>query len=216
MIKMSRKEKKELAASELLLIVAAVIGLVAVFWLGWVRPSNKPRPTVDSFESCVQAGYPVQQSYPEVCVTPDGGHYKNSDQLTTTTPIARYLDIKEWDTRVSLNSTTQDAYYKYNADKTIFVSTRNLDAAVEKVEGCRSGLHGLTFGRAMPGDQRDEGGTWTKDDLAAESKPVNNYYIYEKPMVETLCVATDHEQEQATVKDIQSAIRTTFKSPLAE
>lgn len=40
-------------------------------------PSPRPAPPppadgIDSFEDCVRAGYPVAESYPEQCFTPDG------------------------------------------------------------------------------------------------------------------------------------------------
>ena len=34
---MNDKEQRELAASEIVLIFLAVLGLAAVFWLAWVR-----------------------------------------------------------------------------------------------------------------------------------------------------------------------------------
>ncbi|MGH7196866.1 MAG: hypothetical protein ACREGJ_03845 [Candidatus Saccharimonadales bacterium] len=38
------------------------------------------KPPVSSFEECVQAGYPVQESYPEVCAAPDGKSFPNPNQ----------------------------------------------------------------------------------------------------------------------------------------
>jgi hypothetical protein len=40
-------------------------------------PSPRPRPSppddgIDSFEECAAAGYPIAESYPEQCFTPDG------------------------------------------------------------------------------------------------------------------------------------------------
>ncbi|NOZ76363.1 MAG: hypothetical protein GXO65_01500 [Euryarchaeota archaeon] len=35
-------------------------------------PSPEPPGNITSFQECVQAGYPVMESYPRQCRTPDG------------------------------------------------------------------------------------------------------------------------------------------------
>jgi hypothetical protein len=57
-----------------------IIGLVVLFFLGyWIYASqNQPDDEVSfvsNFEECVDAGYPVQESYPRQCSTPDGNVY---------------------------------------------------------------------------------------------------------------------------------------------
>jgi hypothetical protein len=38
-----------------------------------VACSTQPnQPEIDSFEDCAAAGYPIMESYPEQCRTPDG------------------------------------------------------------------------------------------------------------------------------------------------
>ncbi|MFA5013236.1 MAG: Gmad2 immunoglobulin-like domain-containing protein [Candidatus Paceibacterota bacterium] len=52
----------------LLVILIVVVLAVAVFYY-----ANKTEPiVVNSFDECVAAGYPVMESYPEQCKTPDG------------------------------------------------------------------------------------------------------------------------------------------------
>ena len=36
------------------------------------------RPTVNSFDECVAAGYPVMESYPRQCATPGGRNFVES------------------------------------------------------------------------------------------------------------------------------------------
>ncbi len=36
------------------------------------QPATEPSPDISSFEECAQAGYPVMESYPRKCQTPDG------------------------------------------------------------------------------------------------------------------------------------------------
>lgn len=77
---MNHKEKKELALAEVVLIILAILGLTAIVWLGWLKPSSHSKATVNSFSECAAAGNPVQTSYPEVCVTPEGRRFTNSDK----------------------------------------------------------------------------------------------------------------------------------------
>lgn len=76
---MNEHEKKELAISKILLVVLAVIGLAVVVWFAWIRPERQ-KVDVNSFDECVAAGNPVQESFPEVCVTPTGQRFTNLEQ----------------------------------------------------------------------------------------------------------------------------------------
>ena len=64
-----------------LILILIVIGLVgAALWALVLRSDLKPvenqEPlSVLSFEDCVAAGYPVMESYPRQCKTPDGRTY---------------------------------------------------------------------------------------------------------------------------------------------
>ena len=54
-------------------IVSAAI--LAGVWFGFFRTIGNPAPVVLSFEDCAAAGYPVMESYPRQCRTPDGRLY---------------------------------------------------------------------------------------------------------------------------------------------
>lgn len=62
-----------------LIIIAALVG--AVIW--FVFPSGQ-KGEVLSFEDCEKAGYPVMESYPRQCKTPDGRTYAEElpEQIT--------------------------------------------------------------------------------------------------------------------------------------
>ncbi len=65
--------------------VAIVVGLIILaFWGRFNAMKNgtleKPLPIVNSFEECA-ALYPVMESYPEQCNTPDGKHFTNPVQF---------------------------------------------------------------------------------------------------------------------------------------
>ncbi|MGB3345783.1 MAG: hypothetical protein WBA71_00810, partial [Candidatus Humimicrobiia bacterium] len=52
------------------LIIVILAGAAVYFTV--CKPSEVPTPDINSFEECVSAGYPVLESYPRQCKTPDG------------------------------------------------------------------------------------------------------------------------------------------------
>lgn len=128
---MNSRERRELAFSKLFLIVLAVIGLGLVVYFAWIRPGGQPQ-SVNSFAECRDAGYPIQESYPEVCVTEKGERFVNPDQKVQTTPQPEtsqstdatqqitandgYLVIDEWAVRLPLTADNSDIVYRYVKD----------------------------------------------------------------------------------------------------
>ncbi len=59
-------------------VVLILIGVVAFAFAGWVWLQSQDAgvdpdvATIDSFESCVEAGYAVMESHPRQCAVPDG------------------------------------------------------------------------------------------------------------------------------------------------
>lgn len=69
----------------IIIAIAAFVTLAGiVIWLNPFRlGQNGGVPTVSSFDECVRAGYPVMESYPRQCRTPDGRNFVeqiNGDQ----------------------------------------------------------------------------------------------------------------------------------------
>lgn len=56
--------------------------------------------SIGSFEDCALAGYPIMETYPEQCRTPDGRTFVNEKQISTGTDIL---------TPPALDATTQVA-----------------------------------------------------------------------------------------------------------
>lgn len=52
-------------------LIIVILGGAAVY-LTVFKPGEGPISTINSFEECVSAGYPVLESYPRQCKTPDG------------------------------------------------------------------------------------------------------------------------------------------------
>lgn len=61
--------------------ITLVIGLViAGALIGFLVIATFIQGGVDSFADCKDKGYPIQESYPEVCRTPSGKSFTNPDQ----------------------------------------------------------------------------------------------------------------------------------------
>jgi len=64
-----------------ILLVILLIGTFFYFY------KNNNTVLVSSFEECKKAGYPILESYPEQCRTPDGKSFINSTQVVATSTI---------------------------------------------------------------------------------------------------------------------------------
>lgn len=128
-LKLSRHERRELLKAKWVIIILVVLGVAAVIWLAWIRPVQRERQ-IDSFGECRAAGYPIQESYPEVCLTPSGKRFVNPEQaqahqesvdgeeelVPPSNPALLFLDIDEWAVRVPLTMETFDLVYNYIED----------------------------------------------------------------------------------------------------
>lgn len=61
----------------ILIIIAGVVG-----WISLKDKNLFQEVTVTNYQECVAAGYPIQESYPERCMTPDGKSFVNSFSIT--------------------------------------------------------------------------------------------------------------------------------------
>lgn len=78
-------------------VMYAIIALVVIglgLWL--VMPRGAEAPTVLSFEDCEEAGYPVMESYPRQCKTPDGRTYAEEipEQITYNRASADLIKVE--------------------------------------------------------------------------------------------------------------------------
>jgi hypothetical protein len=65
-----------------LLSILVIVGLI--FWFGFYQYKRSAPLSVLSFEDCVNAGYPVMESFPRQCKTPDGRTYAEELPGNTT------------------------------------------------------------------------------------------------------------------------------------
>lgn len=55
-----------------LIVATVVVGLLGYVW--W-NQSEDTAPSINNFEECEQAGYPIMESYPRQCRAPNGVTY---------------------------------------------------------------------------------------------------------------------------------------------
>lgn len=56
-----------------------IILLIVAFGVVWKLSKNElPQPVITNFEECAKAGYPILETYPEQCRTPDGRSFTKS------------------------------------------------------------------------------------------------------------------------------------------
>jgi hypothetical protein len=69
------------------IIVLVIIGIAALGAGGWMLFQQVIKPaSINSYADCVAAGYPILESYPEQCNTPDGKHFTNPDAIPQGPP----------------------------------------------------------------------------------------------------------------------------------
>lgn len=125
-LRLSRRDKKKVLRARWLILLGALVAIALIVWLAWVRPMQR-ESDIDSFDQCVAAGNPVQESYPEVCLTKDGKRFVNPKQdadhrahqeteeelVPPTDPTLLNLDVDEWEVRIPLTPQTFDLMYAY-------------------------------------------------------------------------------------------------------
>jgi hypothetical protein len=77
----------------ILLVSAAglIAGGLAGFVLGYTQGQAS---NINTYEECVAAGHPVQESYPEVCATPDGKRFTNPNANAAVTVEGKVICLQ--------------------------------------------------------------------------------------------------------------------------
>lgn len=80
------KEDKRFSLGKLEVGFIAAVGICLVLAAGYAwLVGNKKTSSIDSFETCVAAGNPVMESYPEQC-SADGKTFTNPRQTAPSSP----------------------------------------------------------------------------------------------------------------------------------
>lgn len=187
---MNEKDRRRLRKSEIALIILAAVGLAIVFWFAWARPVRSPE--INSYAACAKAGNPVLDSYPSVCVTKGGRRFVNPSEKQTSV-----LEVKEWNIQVPLTSDISDAYYTYaSKEGTVYLTTHRLESLVAQVQGCKTGLHGITYQRSAKN--------------SSGAIQIGMYYYSEVHLIEPLCVTQDDEHVAPQIDTLTTELRRAF------
>ncbi len=186
---MNPREQKELAASKLLLVVLAIIGLAVVIWLAWVRPSPH------AVKSAEQAAVPQDVKT------------KTPEQLKPPKDEQKYLVITEWGVRAPLGEGTEDMVYTYQpleGDSVAFTFKRLQTAGI-----CDPSA-GVSMTRSTTSNQPP----YTVDNPEPIAK-VGEYSYYLAYAGEP-CTATANQTQKDVANainngDITAAVRTTLQ-----
>lgn len=216
-LKLTRREKTELAWGKIIVSALAVMGLLAIVWLAWVRPAQQAAK-VNSFASCKASGNRIQQSYPEVCLTSDGKRFVEPVQdkshqaslagevelVAPNDPALLRLDVPEWNVRIPLSEKTFDLTYVYAEDglndRIKFSYKRLIN------EGICAGDIGLTLSRMVT--QRMP--PYTAENPAPIAN-IDTYYYYASSTT-TPCYDPKNAEQTAHVQKIageQSLVQVT-------
>ncbi len=81
----NHKTKKHKKRGELkLIILAGIVFLLAMLSLAISNLSWRNISLISGFDQCVRAGYPILESYPPSCQTPDGRVFSQQLPLAST------------------------------------------------------------------------------------------------------------------------------------
>lgn len=62
------------------IIVFATIVILLVGGVLFMMMRRQAEPSINSYDDCAAAGYPIQESFPTRCVTPDGKSFTGPTQ----------------------------------------------------------------------------------------------------------------------------------------
>jgi NADH:ubiquinone oxidoreductase subunit 6 (subunit J) len=87
---MARVKKVEQKLNIPLIICLVVLLLALMIWLftAWEQNQEQINKEIKDFADCVRVGYPVMESYPRSCQTPDGRIFREQiESPETSTPV---------------------------------------------------------------------------------------------------------------------------------
>lgn len=70
-----------------LLVAIVVLVVLSALWLVFSTLAQNQRvAAISTFNECARAGYPIMESYPEQCATPDGRTFVNDTHVAPSAP----------------------------------------------------------------------------------------------------------------------------------
>lgn len=70
-----------------IIVILGLVLVVSLYFTVFYMRENKAMLAIDSFVACVENGYPIMESYPRRCMTPDGRSFtEDLGQVSTSIP----------------------------------------------------------------------------------------------------------------------------------
>lgn len=164
---------------------------------------------VNSFDSCVQLGGNSDYAiYPAECIIPNGTASGKIFHQSIVDNSAGTLVINQWRIKLPLTSDIADAYYNFQADDVVMISSTRLDNLMKTDHGCHPGTGLIYFQRARP-DLPMVGNRMTLQQLQDIGTKIGSYYYYKQPRIEAMCLSLPTADSAAAAK-LTSELYTAF------
>lgn len=151
------ESKDRFSKREIALMVVVLVAIVGVAIYAWRMDKNK-KDVINTFASCVAAGNPVMESYPEQCAA-NGQTFTNPNQQPVSPPEqeqAAFVEVNELGVKFDKTAGMEGIYYMLGAEQPNIAyfsleEFRDTDCAADK-----------TAQVAL--------GKWSKEDIAADEQ----------------------------------------------
>lgn len=100
-----------------LIITGSILAVIILAVSGWLaynainnRQNNTPNPSIGSFEECAAAGYPIMETYPAQCRTPEGTTFTETvtqpqdETIVLTSDKGVEIILYDWQSKKVLTS----------------------------------------------------------------------------------------------------------------
>lgn len=143
----------------LIILVILVVGFFALnSYIYNEKQADEVGPTISSFEECIDAGYPVLDSYPEQCATADGKRFMRSlpegelaDVIFPITTQGMLICLPHWDT--SAPQTTECAFGLQDDSGNYYV-LRDSDPSQPTISATPTNIRVEVVGTLVPGSHQ--------------------------------------------------------------
>ena len=93
-----RTVQRGITTTFVIIIILASVVAVTIAYFNLYLTQNKKLSAINSFEDCAKH-YPVMESYPEQCTTPDGRHFiKKLSEEENKKPLEGSINKEDWET----------------------------------------------------------------------------------------------------------------------
>jgi hypothetical protein len=133
-------QKKFIALGVVVLLLIAAVG-------GYVLLEKQKVAAVNSFAECQAAGYPIMESFPEQCMTPDKRSFTNTVQPQSMEVTGEFVCLPHRDTG---GEQTLECALGLKADDGTHYGLQDTDSQYSNVSGVGTGKRVKVTGKFTP------------------------------------------------------------------